>query len=548
MQVSQAYKISDENYLTLFSDEYEIVGKYAEYFGVFSKKSVAWEFEHNNFREYLAAKYMQAFSFDKILEIITYGTNETELRPSWVNVVAYLLSLQENDGLLKWLLEHAKDKLCDMDADKISTEIKDEIFIGLMNDAISKKIGIWGVVDTHHLAEYYQSAKTIDYLIGVLNEDPIAIAITNALTILRDCVEFYNQQETITKILWDKVIKYPETSDYQKSLAIEIMLTITNDNGLESTASDLFDIIKDNKSNEVFVSFCKFIVKAKATETYLDYVFNNWKSRECRASYRAHKNVTEAFSDAITTYNGTKRVIEYILEDQEYSRRDYGNDLFNDACKKAAEFYKEGETDIFDIITDRYIKAVPFLRKRLVALSEFFIETETVQKLIKTVIDANDTEIQKWYKGDIFDRFMDESVLNLLANKYRKSSNYDDIFKWYISILNEDSEAFKTLSAIATEKGEYISPRPPTVNWEERNRKGYQKFFDSLFRKETFMALINEYLEFVGNSDIRVSEIFDAERPSYDDCQSLQEIRFCLNGWFNNDKHKKLKVADILAI
>lgn len=85
MQLMHRQSLDDrDEYQTLISTSgRELIKKS----GLLKRESTGWKFSHNNFREYLAAKYLSRLPKDYVTPIFYNGTN---IQPYWVNTLGYL--------------------------------------------------------------------------------------------------------------------------------------------------------------------------------------------------------------------------------------------------------------------------------------------------------------------------------------------------------------------------------------------------------------------------------------------------------------------------
>ena len=84
MQLMHRQSLDDrDEYQTLISTSgRELIKKS----GLLKRESTGWKFSHNNFREYLAAKYLSRLPKDYVTPIFYNGTN---IQPYWVNTLGY---------------------------------------------------------------------------------------------------------------------------------------------------------------------------------------------------------------------------------------------------------------------------------------------------------------------------------------------------------------------------------------------------------------------------------------------------------------------------
>ena len=98
-----------------------------KYSGILVKKSNdAWVFEHNNFREYLAAKYLSELDVETIRQII-FDTNH-KVKDSWLNVLSFLVALYPNDSLLNLIAETDIEIFVKFEQDRLNDAERFRIF------------------------------------------------------------------------------------------------------------------------------------------------------------------------------------------------------------------------------------------------------------------------------------------------------------------------------------------------------------------------------------------------------------------------------------
>lgn len=61
-----------------------------------------WQFEHNNFREYLVARYLCNKTLGGIIDLVTYNDNKKEIKASWVNTLSFLMLIYRDKELIQW--------------------------------------------------------------------------------------------------------------------------------------------------------------------------------------------------------------------------------------------------------------------------------------------------------------------------------------------------------------------------------------------------------------------------------------------------------------
>ncbi|SFN91952.1 NACHT domain-containing protein [Chryseobacterium oleae] len=144
------------------------------------------QFRHKNFQEFFAAKYLSKLTFEEILDYIKIPKID-RIKPTLFNTLTFLLNIIENSKyeLLKdWLLNNEPEQLFYAEDNRISSELKNEIFENYFKEVCIEKgfwLGISSKIPISRLANFAQ----LDFLIAqYTNEQIIDRARLSALNIL----------------------------------------------------------------------------------------------------------------------------------------------------------------------------------------------------------------------------------------------------------------------------------------------------------------------------------------------------------------------------
>jgi len=90
MEILGRNYIEDEEYKKIIPDESQReLLKYTTVWIKNEAESVTWQFEHNNFQEYLAAEVLSIQTIDVIKSFVSTKSNKRVL-PSWINTISIL--------------------------------------------------------------------------------------------------------------------------------------------------------------------------------------------------------------------------------------------------------------------------------------------------------------------------------------------------------------------------------------------------------------------------------------------------------------------------
>lgn len=502
MQLIKQYSLSDHDYQTMFEHNTRSL---IRYFGAFSYRTdkKVWEFEHNNFREYLAAKYLNNLSFDEIISIIVYDENRSKLRPSWLNVVAFLLPMQNNSELIDWLINNAKDALCNFESDKITLMNRDQLFIAVMNDAINKQIPIFTLYDVSKLGRYFQSVETIRFMLKLLKTNENKYTISSVLHVLRCCDNFYGKEKELKTIIIKKTLR-DTYNEHIAALSVEVLTRIFS-NDLPNLTEEIFGILLKDIRNQVRGALYDLFVEADVVDEYITFIIEsietNTRQYEDISTNRRIANALTKVKDkrgvsAVIGLYGSKK-LPYIINEKD--------EIFTYNCRKAAELYNQGETDILTTMIDSFIlMSSKYDKRKCQILKGFFVETKTLPTVFQNMLNR---QLRTDSMMFIIENIMDETLEDILIAKYLHSDLIDEAFKWYCSRLPIDSAIFMKLDdAVFKKESERIS-REPQIDWVKINKDGHQKYFNCLFNKELFSKLVGELLFYIDNNDITCEQL-----------------------------------------
>lgn len=212
-----------------------------------SNEEDRWEFEHNNFQEFLAARFLCNLSFEEIQQFISFSPDFKKVKPSWLNTVSFLFSLLEPgqdtyEKLTTWIMDVEPDVLVRFEKDKLELETRERLFREIYDDYESKQIIIRNEkFETEDLAIFVSdSTEIIEYLLQKVELSSDRLVITEALRIMHYFEHIANYSDRILEILKTKLCS-SELSDEIKYACLNALakLQISNE---ELTAN----ILKSN--------------------------------------------------------------------------------------------------------------------------------------------------------------------------------------------------------------------------------------------------------------------------------------------------------------
>ena len=161
-----------------------------------------WQFEHNNFQEYIAAKVLSQQKFQIIKSLISFRPDYKKIIPSWVNTLSFLLDISKDKELLTWVLDIEPELVVKSEPDKIEIGQRIEIFKQIFNNYKEKQIWIdRDKFQSSELARFGQSNEIIDFLLSELENTSHYTTTINTIQLLSEFELAICQRTRLTSLL-----------------------------------------------------------------------------------------------------------------------------------------------------------------------------------------------------------------------------------------------------------------------------------------------------------------------------------------------------------
>ncbi|MDH7911359.1 hypothetical protein [Winogradskyella sp. SYSU M77433] len=136
-----------------------------------------WQFEHKNLQEFFVAKALMKLPFEEIISFISLNSANNKTHPSWLNSISYLINdLDSSEDvyvkLIQWLKKNDPEVLFKSDSDRVSEEIRSEVFQDYFIKRC-KENTLWIRSydnETRKVAKFANTKKDIDFLITEIND------------------------------------------------------------------------------------------------------------------------------------------------------------------------------------------------------------------------------------------------------------------------------------------------------------------------------------------------------------------------------------------
>lgn len=356
-----------------------------------------WEFEHNNFQEFLAAQFLSELSFEEIQEFISFRPDFKKVKPAWLNTLSFLFSIidqndEKHDILIDWILDIEPDVLIRFEKDKIESRLREKLFREIYEDFESKQIIIRNEkFESEDLANFVSdSKKIIEFLIQRIKQSNDRLVITEAVRILH----YFEQIGGYLIEIREEIKRIINSTDFSEEIKYECFNALYN---LKINDDQLTDSILENndlESNQyIRAGFYRYLEASNQPEKYTKIILrgieilenvgvtvNGIPKRE-KPFLSDEKYIIKRLFDKINTSENVIPILKWACElDSPTSLHSEFFEFIKDLLVKAAEDHKNNH-EIFDHVLEllrsfsrRYYKELGD------SFRKFFLETSTVFK------------------------------------------------------------------------------------------------------------------------------------------------------------------------
>jgi len=519
MEVLGRNYITNDEFQKLINDEeLRNLIKYCTVWRKNQTEALTWEFEHNNFQEYLAARVLSRQNIAKIKEFISFEPEYAKVIPSWLNTVSFLLNMSDNHDFLVWILEKEPELAVKFEPDKIDKPTRIQIFKEIFNRYKEKRIWIDTNKFRHNdLAYFGQSDEIVDFLLKELEKPEHYTVVTNAIDLLEH-LDIHSQIQRTSQLL----IHYALDSTRGEIIQSHALIAITNLklNSL-GVINQILPILCSSNNSRVRSSLYYLLVNSDHLDKYIDvflegiryvrsrHLLDGEETRVANESWNLIKGIEKAKApDALV------KVLHYFKE----NTRD-----LDDLCfEKSISIMAKNSADVCSVEPLIFDSALELFT----ALINQHLENETKQFL--TFFDRSNTRLQAFQK--LFSqRQTDENTMLVLAaltdprcvefliQQYEEGNLTDeDVWKFqhYLGFKNRDLYLFFNKEINRKSGDKFILP--PERDYDKERKRRKQRDIEFLFDKQVFLNEIKVIFKTEEKITFTDKELIDIEIRRWD--------------------------------
>lgn len=466
------------------------------------EKIIIWQFEHSNFQEYLAAKFLSSKPLHIVKDVVSFKPDYRKVIPSWINTLSFLLNISDDSTLTNWILETDPELAVKIEPNRVEDSIRIDIFKKVYGKYKEKNIFIpFGKYDYHELARFGQSEEATLFLLNEIESATHYTTRCNAIELLGYSTIQSSYRQCATQILAKYAI---EESGEGKSESGEVQaqaLIALARLGLNSReiVNQIVPTLVSSNNDFVRFGLYYFIHKSECLDEYIDvflegiqYVrFNVSSTSNGAISYsrlgEEQWNLKLGLEKAKSP-EAIRKILTYFKHDpKDLEDTSLSSSLSTIAENAALAFSKD--TGILELAIDLVsVLANEYRKEEVHAFIRFFDESNTrlqaFQKIFKQRIE-ND------HAMNTLSNIADPKCLEIFVEQYENGRIIDKDVWWFQNLLGlNNPDLFLSFNELVNKKSGNKFLLPPKRDFDKERMIRRVQDINLLFNKIDFLKQV----------------------------------------------------------
>jgi len=518
MEILGRNYITDDEYQQLIDDRG--LRDLIEHCAVWTKdetEELKWQFEHNNFQEFLAAKLLLNESLETIKEFMFFKPDYRKLVPSWSNTLSFLIGISDGHDLIPWIIENEPEIAVKFELDKVEIKTRIKIFKGVFNYYKERQIWIsYDKFNYDELARFGQSDEIVEFLLNEAEQATHYTTLGNTIELLRHIQIPPSYQEQTRNIL----VKYATGNNFGDHLQGRSIMALA-DLGLNSL--DVIKKIKEATQNSdsewVRYGLYYFLHNSDYLDDNIDIFLDGIKYIKLDLSSERNRFINESIHLRIGIEKAKSPIaIMKILKHFTENPQDLSDITFeksiSDIANNAAEAFNN-EPDVFKAAMQFFEALIDgHLDKHIKQFMVFFDKTQKRLQVFNEYLNFEGDNRERW---TVLAYLTDKTCAEEFVKKYEEGDlNEDNVitFRNYLAWKNFDMYSF--FNELINSRTNNRFPLPTQRDYEKERIERSQHNFNLLFDKQAFLNEIKLIYETEKKQSFTDREVMDVQHAHWD--------------------------------
>jgi predicted NACHT family NTPase len=454
---------------------------------------ITWQFEHNNFQEFLAAKALSRQKLEVIKNFISFRPSYEKIIPFWMNALSFLVSILEKDAvrfadIFNWIKETEPELVIKFEPDKINSDTRHVIFKDIFDEYKQKQIAIDRTkFDLAELARFAQSDKTVDFLLteaeGAERNKNHGI-LFSAVELLGHSSIPTNQRRRTEELLIRLAID-SQVGEYIQGRVLIILANLSLHT--QENINKILPLLRLSTKDDVRHGLYYLLYNGDHLDENIDVFLEGIKLSN---NYDVENHLIRGLEKASSEHS-VKAIITYLMNHTDDLNNHYSSS--SEAIAVIAEnaaCYPQNQ-DIFASATGLFIAlVVTSLKDEAKAMIKYFDKTRTRLRAFQAVLSQRKSIT---YALQILAVLSDLECIRFFAQQFvEKQVSANDVwsFQNYLGYRNHD--LYLPFNTLINEVSGNQFVLPPNPDTKVEKRQQLQRDIDLLFNKQGFLEEVEK--------------------------------------------------------
>jgi len=482
--------ITDEELQKLISKEEQKLIKHCTAWKKNQDETTIWQFEHNNFQEYLAARILSRQSVEIIKQFIAFKPDFKKVVPSWVNTLSFLLSISKDPGLYKWIMHDEPELIVKAEADRVPVGTRAKVFKSIFNKYKEKQIWIDHERFKYlELARFGQSDEIVRFLLHEAGNDSHYTTVCNAIQLLSKMKLPHQYVDRTSRLLVKLATNTNAGTQVQNRSMIALGELKLYSHEL---VGQIVKVLASSSDDWIRYGLYYYLSEGPCLDDNIDVFLNGIKY--IRSSFSSKKQEVRLSDESwylrvglerAKTPAAIKKILSYFTKHPEDVHSFSFEEGLSTLAKNAAQAY-ESDVTVLEPFYDLFAKLARGNYDEAATLTAFFDATSTRFEIF-----------QKIFLKENRDQF-DAMMLGMLADKHcadfviiryeEKTMTDDEIQEFQYELKLWNPALFATFNETINKKSGDKFMLPPERHIQKERKDRIQKDIELLFDKGLFIG------------------------------------------------------------
>jgi len=585
METLQRNFIAIDEFNKIFSDKMKrsVIPELSLIKKSFLKEGDVYQFQHNNFQEYLAAKVLSNQNLNLVLEFISfrlvikreiswieklmvyleyvdfkpYGIKIDRLiskffsrirykridkiNPSWANTVAFLCQLREKDDLLEYLIKNEPELTLKFELNRIDEEKRKNLFKTVFEKYSDRGIVIDKNINYEEMAKFGKTREIYDYLIEYATaKKENFVSRYNAIEMLRRMKGL--EDESLRNLL----IEFAKDENENQNVRYISFHALSCLKMASSDTIDALKHLKDSNNDRVLSGLYYLIKESEHADQYVDILLTGIHKTSSLSGSKKFPSVDISWDlmqgiEKIHSVEGIKKTIRHFILNPEDLREFDIERLMEKIVNNAINAY-EVDNSIYNEMTKlTKITSKERMDKAIFKIQLFFQKTGTTFNLFKEVYEEG---IEKNYR--LLASIADEQCVDFLTKQYLGGNITDTNVCTFINFLSfKNRERYDNLLNTINEKTNNKFLPPPSRDYKNEKKERMKRKIEIIFDKNEFLKEVEKIFDGEGKEEISFEDIENLLIESYDIDKYNEFVMQELSYYLERNKDIKWKLDNL---